>query len=187
VLGVISRFAGQKGLDLVAELVPHLHELGARLVVLGSGDAAVEERFRYLARTYAAHVAVRVGYDGPLSRRIYAGADILLMPSRFEPCGLNQLYAMRYGTVPVVHAVGGLRDTVLDPGDEALARGEGTGFRFDHPTSQGLRWALARAVRMFRDAPEAWATLRAAGMGRDSSWRASADAYLDLYQALRRQ
>ncbi|MCB9754962.1 MAG: glycogen synthase GlgA, partial [Myxococcales bacterium] len=187
VLGVISRFAGQKGLDLVAELVPHLHRLGARLVVLGSGEAELEDRFRYLARTFSHHLAVKVGYDGPLSRRIYAGADVLLMPSRFEPCGLNQLYAMRYGTVPVVHAVGGLRDTVLDPGDDALMRGEGTGFCFEHPTTQGLLWALDRAVRMYRHAPPAWARLRDNGMRRDSSWAQSAATYLELYQALLRR
>ncbi len=187
VLGVISRFAGQKGLDLVAELVPHLHRLGAKLVVLGSGDAGLEDRFRYLARTFSRNLAVKIGYDGPLSRRIYAGADILLMPSRFEPCGLNQLYAMRYGTVPVVHAVGGLRDTVVDPGDAALMRGEGTGFRFEHPTLQGLVWALDRAVRMYRHAPPAWGRLRDNGMRRDSSWTQSARTYLELYQALRRR
>jgi starch synthase len=103
------------------------------------------------------------------------------MPSRFEPCGLTQLYAMRYGTVPVVHAVGGLRDTVLDPGDAALARGEGTGFRFEHPTVEGLHWALARAVRMYRERPEGWRAIMQAGMRQDFSWARSAASYLELY------
>ncbi|MCA9694671.1 MAG: glycogen synthase GlgA [Myxococcales bacterium] len=186
VLAIVSRFTAQKGLDLVAELVPHLHALGARLVVLGSGDAALEAQFRYLGEVYGHHLATRVGFDLPLSRRIYAGADILLMPSRFEPCGLNQLYAMRYGAVPVVHAVGGLRDTVDDPGDAALTHGEGTGFRFEHPTAQGLYWALGRAVRMFREQPSGWRQLVATCMARDVSWAASASTYLELYRALLR-
>lgn len=185
VLGIVSRFTGQKGLDLVADLVPHLHALGARLIVLGSGDAQLEHRFRYLAECFGDHLAVRVGFDPKLARRIFAGSDILLMPSRFEPCGLNQLYAMHYGTVPVVHAVGGLRDTVLDPGDQALARGEGTGFCFEHPTVVGLHWALERAVKMYRQNPRGWQAVVRSGMTRDVSWAKPARAYLDLYHRVR--
>jgi starch synthase len=181
-LGVVSRFAGQKGLDLVADLVPELAGLGARLVVLGDGDPAMESRFRYLGWVFSDHVTVRVGFDPALSHRIIAGADMILVPSRFEPCGLTQLYGMRYGTVPVVHAVGGLRDTVLDPGDAALARGEGTGFRFEHPTVDGLRWALARALRMYREDPAGWRAVMRAGMTQDFSWARSAEAYLGLYR-----
>ena len=183
-LGVVSRFAGQKGMDLVADLVPHLHGLGARLVVLGDGDPALEDRFRYLSWVYSHHVAARIGFDPALSHRIIAGCDMLLMPSRFEPCGLTQLYAMRYGTIPVVHAVGGLRDTVVDPGDIGLARGKDTGFRFEHPTAEGLHWALARAVRMYRDFPGGWRAIQHAGMRQDFSWARSADSYLRVYRHL---
>lgn len=184
VIGVVSRLVNQKGLDLIAELVPLLYHFGARLVLLGNGDQELEKRFRWLSQTFSHHFSAKIGFDEPLSRKIFAGADILLMPSRFEPCGLNQLYAMRYGTIPVVHAVGGLRDTVIDPGDEALARGEGTGFSFEHPTLHGLCWALHRAVEMYRHRSHAWHNLMIAAMYYDSSWQASAKAYLRLYQML---
>jgi starch synthase len=183
IIGVVSRLAGQKGLDLIADLVPQLHVLGARLVVLGSGERDLEDRFRWLAERFGDHVRVVVGFDVALSRRIYGGCDLFLMPSRFEPCGIGQMYAMRYGTVPVVHAVGGLVDTVIDPGDAELASGHGTGFRFEHPTVDGLRWALDRAVRMFRERPDGFRTLKTTAMKRDSSWIASAREYLQLYRA----
>jgi len=181
-LGVVSRFVGQKGLDLVADLVPELAGLGARLVLLGDGDPQLEDRFRWLSNTFSQHLTIRIGFDPALARRLIAGSDLLLVPSRFEPCGLTQLYGMRYGTVPIVHAVGGLRDTVIDPGDAALARGEGTGFRFEHPTVDGLRWALGRALRMRRVDPAGWRTLVRTGMTQDFSWARSARAYLDLYR-----
>lgn len=181
-LCVISRFTGQKGLDLVADLVPSLHDMGAKLVVLGSGDHALQDRFNHLGRVFSHNASVYIGFDVPLSRRIYSGADAILIPSRFEPCGLNQMYAMRYGTVPIVHAVGGLRDTVLDPGDQALCRGQGTGFRFEHPTASGLGWAVERAARMFRDNPAGWNMIRRAGMYCNWSWSESARAYLQLYR-----
>ncbi len=184
-LAVISRFTGQKGLDLVADVVPDLYRLGIRLIVLGSGDSHLENRFRYLGSVFSDHVSTYIGFDVPLSRRIYSGADAMVIPSRFEPCGLNQMYAMRYGTVPIVHAVGGLRDTVLDPGDHALCRGQGTGFRFEHHTVTGLRWALGRAARMFRDNPGGWNAVRRAGMFCNWSWSESAKEYLRLYRRIR--
>jgi starch synthase len=179
-IGVIARMTDQKGLDLVADVAPELHRLGARLVVLGSGEPHLEERFRYLADVFRDHVAVRIGFDINLSRRIYAGSDLFVMPSRFEPCGLGQMYAMRYGSIPVVHAVGGLRDTVLDTG----AQGEGTGIRFDAPTATSLLAALERAMKLFRDRA-ALARVRGAAMARDSSWTASAQQYVQLYRSLR--
>jgi len=182
-IGAVGRFAHQKGFDLLAEIVPALHELGAKLIVLGSGEPAIEDRFRYLASAFADSLAVRVGFDLALSRRIYAGSDVFAMPSRFEPCGLGQLYAMRYGAIPVVHAVGGLRDTVIDPGDAELRKGRGTGVWFEHATAEALREALARAVAIVRD-PDAARTVRRAAMLRDSSWQPSAAAYLRLYQSL---
>ena len=174
-IGVIARMTGQKGIDLVAEIVPELQRLGAKLVVLGSGEPALEDRFRYLANTFSQHLAVRIGFDLALSRRIYAGCDLFAMPSRFEPCGLGQLYAMRYGTIPIVTAVGGLRDTVSDPG---------TGIRFDSASVLPFLHALERAIALFRDVPQC-AAVRRAAMTRDSSWTASALQYVKLYRSLR--
>jgi starch synthase len=182
-LGVIARMTGQKGIDLIADAVPELQRLGGKLALLGSGEPDLEDRFRYLARAFADHVAVRIGFDIGLSRRLYAGCDAFVMPSRFEPCGLGQLYAMRYGTMPIVHAVGGLRDTVIDPGDAELARGLGTGVRFDSATGDGLVHAIERAVALLRD-PIARANLQRAAMARDSSWTASARQYVQLYREL---
>jgi starch synthase len=182
-IGVIARMSDQKGLDLVADVVPELARLGARLVVLGSGDPILEQRFLWLSDVFRQHVAVRIGFDGDLARRIYAGCDLFAMPSRFEPCGLGQLYAMRYGAIPVVHAVGGLRDTVIDPGDAELAQGRGTGIRFKPATSLAFAHALDRAVKLFRDS-RVLATVRRAAMSRDSSWTASAQQYVQLYRSL---
>lgn len=173
-IGAVSRFAEQKGLDLVADLVPELAGLGISLVVLGAGEPALEDRFLRLAAEHPTALTVRIGFDVGLARRIYAGCDALLMPSRFEPCGLNQLYAMRYGTVPIVHAVGGLRDSV----DET------TGIRFDKADQDGLRWALTHATQIFRGEPAAWRAMVGAGMERDWSWDRSARAYLDLYHQI---
>jgi starch synthase len=184
VIGAIARMTDQKGLDLVADIVPELARIGATLVVLGSGEPALEQRFRWLADTFRDRIAVRIGFDVALSRRIYAGCDLFVMPSRFEPCGLGQLYAMRYGAIPIVHAVGGLRDTVIDPGDVELARGKGTGFRFEQPTALALAAAIERAVTLLRDRSASTA-LRRAAMSRDSSWLASAQQYVQLYRSLR--
>ena len=174
-IGVIARMTGQKGLDLVADIVPELHRLGARMIVLGSGEAELESRFRWLAEVFGDHLHARIGFDVDFARRIYGGCDLFVMPSRFEPCGLGQLYAMRYGAIPVVHAVGGLRDTVTDPG---------TGIRFDEPTAAALVAAIARGVTVFHDRL-AFAKLRHVAMGRDSSWSVSALAYVQLYRSLR--
>lgn len=182
-IGVIARMTDQKGLDLVAEIVPELARLRARLVVLGSGEPTIEQRFRWLADVFREHIAVHIGFDGELAHRIYAGADLFAMPSRFEPCGLGQLYAMRYGAIPVVHAVGGLRDTVIDPGDTELARGRGTGIRFAPATPLALALALDRGARLFRD-QATLTTIRRAAMARDSSWTASAQQYVQLYRSL---
>jgi len=182
-IGVIARMTDQKGLDLVAEVVPELARLGARLVVLGSGEPALEQRFRWLADVFREHIAIHIGFDSDLAHRIYAAADLFAMPSRFEPCGLGQLYAMRYGAIPVVHAVGGLRDTVIDPGDTELARGRGTGIRFAPATPLAFALALDRGARLFRD-ETVLTTIRRAAMARDSSWTASAQQYVQLYRSL---
>nr|HEX4313298.1 glycogen synthase GlgA [Kofleriaceae bacterium] len=184
VLGVVARMTDQKGLDLVADLAPDLARMGARVIVLGAGEPALEDRFRWLAEVFREHVAVRVGFDADLARRIYAGSDAFVMPSRFEPCGLGQLYAMRYGAIPVVHAVGGLRDTVRDPGDGELRKGHGTGVRFEPATAAALAGAVERVVKLLRD-DGARVALRRSAMSRDSSWTASAAQYVQLYRSLR--
>lgn len=170
-LAIVSRMTAQKGLDLVARLVPELHGLGARLAVLGTGEPGLEDAFREAARIYGDNVRTAIEFDVPLSHKMIAGADILLVPSRFEPCGLTQMYAMRMGTVPVVHQTGGLADTVTPD----------RGFAFAHPTVQGLRWALGEAVKAYRQ-PERWRALQRAGMATDWSWTRSAADYLRVYR-----
>ena len=182
VFGVVARFAWQKGLDLVAECVPSLIHHDARLVILGSGDPGLERRFSALAHHHRAHVAVRLGFDVGLAHRIEAGADAFLMSSRYEPCGLNQMFSMAYGTLPVVHNVGGLRDTVVPATSATLADGSATGFVFEHPDAIGLRWAMETAISMFRDRPSQWRQLMENGMRRDWSWAASAQRYANLYE-----
>ncbi len=183
-IGVVSRFVGQKGLDIVADIVPGLPALGARMVVLGSGSAVLEGRFRELARRFPRHLALRTAFDPPLAQRIFAGSDITLVPSRYEPCGLTQMQAMAYGTVPVVRAVGGLRDTVLDP-HEAGERA--TGFVFFDFSAKALYQALARAIDMFRNGPGAWRQMQRNGMSRDATWETSARQYRGLYEAIARR
>ncbi len=173
-LGMVARFTSQKGLDLIAALVPELESLGARLVMLGTGDPDLEDEFRMLAAEHPDRLSARIGFDDALAHRGGAGSDLYLMPSRFEPCGLNQLYAQAYGTVPVVHGVGGLADTVEDGR---------TGFVFDAPTAASLREAIVRGVACYGE-PARWTALQDAGMARDSSWRASAQAYLELFRSL---
>lgn len=188
VFGIVSRFARQKGLDLVAELVPWLAQRSVRLLVLGKGEKWLEEWFQNLALQYPHHLRVRLGHEPDLAHVLQAGADVFLMPSRYEPCGLSQLYAMRYGTVPIVHAVGGLRDTVGDLSGHGLATGTSTGFRFEHDTVAGLQWATDRALSVFYTEPDIWRQLQRNGMKQDFSWRRSGASYLDVYgQAMARR
>jgi len=183
-LGVVTRLVEQKGSDLIAQLAPELPALGAKLVLLGSGDEALERRFRSLGEELPDHVSVEIGFDPGLARRIFAGSDAILMPSRFEPCGLTQLYAMRYGAIPIFNPVGGLRDTVVDPGDAALASGQGTGFAMTDASAAALRRAVERAAHLHRDEPAGWPRLVRAAMRRDFSWRGPAGSYLSLYRQL---
>jgi starch synthase len=180
-LGMVSRFAWQKGIDVALDALPHLLEEGtAQLVVLGSGDPSLEHRMHELSARFPDRVALRTGMDEPLAHRIIAGADLFLMPSRYEPCGLSQMYSQRYGTVPVVHATGGLDDTVtqFEPASD-----EGTGFKFAPCTAEALRDALGRALAIRRDAA-AWGRLQHNAMRQDFSWEHSAQAYRNLYSAL---
>jgi starch synthase len=177
-LGVVSRLAEQKGIDLVAESVPAIRAAGAQLVVLGSGEAPLEHLLGDLAAAHPESVAVRIGFDDHLARRIYAGSDLFLMPSRYEPCGLGQLIALRYGTIPVVRRTGGLADTVR-PWDRTA--GAGTGFLFDGLSAAACEAALARAFAAYAD-PAAWRRLVANAMAADFSWHASAEAYVTCYR-----
>ncbi|MBF6594523.1 MAG: glycogen synthase [Thermaceae bacterium] len=170
-LGVVSRFASQKGIDLIADALPGLLERGLNLLVLGSGEASLERTFAWMAAHHAGRVAYAQGYNEALAHRIYAGCDGFLMPSRFEPCGLAQMISMRYGTPPIVRAVGGLKDTVR--------HGE-TGFLFEYPDATGLLWGVDEFLRH----PNRLEVARK-GMKTDFSWEAPAQQYADLYRSLR--
>ncbi len=185
-LGFVGRLVEQKGVDLLLAAIPELVEAGARFIILGSGEQHLERHLTQLAQTYPGEVAVVAGYDEALSHRIEAGADIFVMPSRFEPCGLNQMYSLRYGTVPVVHRCGGLADTVVDCNPASLEDGSANGFSFDHADVGGILYAAHRALECYRD-PATWQRLQREGMSRDWSWRRSALAYQQLYQQARDQ
>ena len=181
VLGIVSRLTAQKGFEITHEPLVHaLRHLDLRLVVLGSGVHELEEHFQWLQRTFPDKVCFYRGYNETLAHWIEAGADIFLMPSRFEPCGLNQMYSLQYGTVPIVHKTGGLADTVrlYDP-----ETGEGNGFVFDHFDSTGFAWALRKALSAYQD-PDTWARIRRNGMAEDFSWRRQGAIYERLYRKL---
>jgi starch synthase len=177
-LGVVSRLAYQKGLDMLLECLPKLLDGGAQLAVLGSGDADLERRYLQLAQRYPGRVSVTVSFDEGLSHQIMAGADIFLMPSRFEPCGLNQMYGMRYGTPPVVRRTGGLADSVTD-----AKAADGTGFVFDEADSAVLHRTIVRAIESFRDGKD-FRRIQLNGMRRDVGWGTSAQRYLELYKTI---
>jgi starch synthase len=180
-LGAVARLTAQKGIDLVADVAESIAALPAQLVVLGTGDAALEARLRELQRARPGRIAAIIGFDEGLAHRIEAGADAFLMPSRFEPCGLNQMYSQRYGTPPVVHATGGLVDSVVDCTAQTLAAGTATGFAFHEPTGAALMHAVRRAFDVWRH-PPAWRELQRHGMARDFGWDRAAAAYADVYE-----
>lgn len=183
VFGVVSRLTSQKGLDLVLGALPGLLKRGGQLALQGAGEPALEAAFAAAAKTYPGEVAVRIGYDEAFAHRLIAGADAIVVPSRFEPCGLTQLYGLRYGTVPVVRRVGGLADTVVDASDEALSADRATGFSFDAATPAALDAAIQRAIATHAQ-PERWRRLMLRGMAQDFSWDGSARAYVALYREL---
>jgi starch synthase len=179
-LAVISRLAPQKGMDLVAEALDAMLELDAQFVLLGTGDAALHEAFEGAKARHGSRIGLMLGFDVGLSHKIEAGADMFLMPSRYEPCGLNQMYSLAYGTVPIVRATGGLDDTIqpFDP-----ATGQGTGFKFSGTTSEALLETVRTAVALFRQ-PDHWRRLVRNGMACDFSWDRSAREYEALYRQI---
>ncbi len=181
--GVVSRLSSQKGLDLLADAVPVLIGLGASLALLGAGEAWLEERFRALAAAHPGRIGCVFGYDEGLAHLIQGGCDALIVPSRFEPCGLTQLCALRYGAPPVVARVGGLADTVIDANPMALAAGVATGVQFSPAGQAPLESALRRTAALHADR-DGWRRLQANGMATDVSWSASAKAYAGLYRDL---
>ncbi len=182
--GLVSRLTQQKGLDLVLGALPAALAQGAQFVLQGSGEPEIEAACAAAARAHPGRVAVSLGYDETQAHWVIAGADAVLVPSRFEPCGLTQLYGLRYGTLPVVRRVGGLADTVVDASPAALAEGRATGFSFDNASPAALAGALLRAIAAWRE-PAQWRGLMLTAMAQDFSWAGAARHYLDLYRGLR--
>ena len=181
VLGIVSRFADQKGFDLIASIIRELLYEDVLLAVLGTGDRRYEDMFRALAKDFPGRVGAVISYDNRLAHLIEAGADIFLMPSRYEPCGLNQIYSLRYGTVPVVRATGGLDDTI-DSFD--LEHGTGTGFKFYDYDRGALLHAIRQALHSYSN-DGVWKRIQLNGMAKDFSWNTSAAEYAKLYEAAR--
>ena len=179
--GVVSRLTPQKGLDLVLAGLPDLMAADGQLALLGAGDADLERGFAIAAAQYRRRIGVEIGYDESLSHLIIGGADVIIMPSRFEPCGLTQLYALRYGTLPLVRRVGGLADTVIDANAQSLADGVATGFAFDGDNTEALIAAVRRADDLFGQR-EVWQRMMRQAMAQDFSWDTAARRYLDIYR-----
>lgn len=181
VIGIVSRFAAQKGFDLIAQVMDRLAREDMILIVLGTGDKEYEEMFLRLQKQFPQKISVKVAYDNTIAHKIEAGADMFLMPSRYEPSGLNQLYSLKYGTVPIVRATGGLDDTI-EPWDART--GKGTGFKFYEYNGESLLLTVKAALQAFRDTGS-WQVLMRNGMSRDFSWGASAKEYVKVYERAR--
>lgn len=180
---IVSRLTDQKGMDLVLAAVPELVSTGGQLIVLGTGEKTLEERFTAAAGTYPGQISVKLNYDETMAHRIIAAADVILIPSRFEPCGLTQLYALRYGTLPLARKVGGLADTVADTNHDSIQAQAATGFTFEAATATALVEAVRRTVTAYADRP-LWRSIMERGMNRDYSWEESSKKYLALYRDL---
>ena len=180
---VVSRLTWQKGMDVLLEVLDHLVGIGGRLALLGTGDAAIEAELHAAAARHPGRIGLHIGYDEPLSHLLQGGGDAILVPSRFEPCGLTQLYALAYGCVPVVASTGGLADTVIDANPAGLSAGASTGIRFTGVTYHSLASAISRTNAIYYQ-PEAWRALQRNGMKCDFSWRRSGEAYAWLYREL---
>ena len=179
-VGMVGRLVEQKGIDQTMLALPALMQRRVQICVLGSGEAHYEQALQAFAVQYADKIRVHIGYDETLAHQIEGGADMFLMPSRFEPCGLNQLYSLRYGTVPIVRRVGGLADTVVDASADNLAAGSATGISFDGDDAADLLRAVDRALALYQT-KTVWTQLVQTGMAQNFSWDASARQYLDLY------
>jgi starch synthase len=178
----IGRLAHQKGYDLIARALPQMMSRNVQFVMLGTGDAALEDEFRAAAAKYPQRISAQIKFDDALAHRIEGGADVFLMPSRFEPCGLNQLYSLRYGTLPLVHAVGGLADSIREAAPKGQKPGQdGWGFRFHEEDPDALLDALDRALLLWSDKP-AWRATMDRAMARDHSWLRAAEQYEALYR-----
>lgn len=179
-LAIISRLTDQKGIDLIIKSISRLRELGVQLAVLGSGEPSLESLMEEAAKAFPDQLAVEIGFSEELAHQIEAGADMFLMPSRFEPCGLNQMYSMMYGTVPVVYPVGGLKDSVIHASEEAIQEGLATGFDMMEYSPDGLAKAVEYAVDIYKK-PEQWKKIQLAGMSHDWTWQSSAKEYEKVY------
>jgi len=178
---MISRMTDQKGFDLIRDSAEQTLKQDVQMLFLGTGEERYEGFCRELTRRYPEQVSATIGFDEALARRIEAGADMYLMPSRFEPCGLNQMYSSRYGTIPIVRQVGGLADSVIDADAEHLADGTATGFCFTESSGDALSGQIFRAVKTYHNKP-VWTQLIRNGMRRDWSWNRSATEYISVYQ-----
>jgi len=181
VIGIVSRFAAQKGFDLISQIMDRLAREEMIVVALGAGDKQYEDLFLRLNKQFPHKIAVKVAYDNAIAHKIEAGSDMFLMPSKYEPCGLNQIYSLKYGTVPIVRATGGLDDTI-EPWDARTGRG--TGFKFTEYSGEALLLTIKQALQAFRD-QSSWQTLMRNGMNKDFSWNASAKEYVRVYDRAR--
>jgi starch synthase len=180
-VGMVGRLVEQKGVDVVIEALPEMMKRKVQFAVLGSGDAKLEAATALAASEHLGRITFSRGYNEALAHRIEAGADVFLMPSRFEPCGLNQLYSLRYGTLPIVHGVGGLADTVVDANQENIKAGTATGFVMESLDVQSIVKTLDDVLERYADC-KTWKQLVQTAMAQDFSWPRSADQYLELYQ-----
>lgn len=180
-VGIVSRLTWQKGFDLVVDQLHNLLQDDVQIVLLGTGDPSFEQSFAWFGQAYPEKLSANITFDVKLAQEIYAACDMFLMPSRFEPCGLSQMMAMRYGTLPLVHEVGGLRDTVQPYN---AYEGTGTGFSFNNFSGYWLKWTFDMAVSLYHNDKEAWQSLQKQAMERDFSWDTASQAYSHLYQSL---
>ncbi len=181
--GLVSRLVEQKGIDLLVEILPEIVTIPIQMVLLGSGDSSLEHQLNGLSRLYPDKVAVTIGYNEKLAHQIEAGIDIFLMPSRFEPCGLNQMYSQRYGTIPLVRRTGGLADTVVDAIPDTLKDKSATGIVFDEPSTGALQESIKRSLLLYND-KKTWRNMQKTAMSKDFSWQNSAKQYLKLYESI---
>jgi len=183
IFAAISRMTWQKGIDMLAETADEVIHNGGRVIIVGEGDHDIEQALLETAARYPGRMAVHIGYDEPTAHLVQGGADAIVQPSRFEPCGLTQLYALRYGCVPVVSRTGGLSETIIDANDAAMSARVATGFQFHPVTTNGLRLALRRALHAYEQ-PKMWARLQNQGMKTKFSWERSGQQYAAVYRSL---